>query len=72
MFPSLFSGIKNESLQCNVCEITKHKCVPFPSSNKKSTFHFYLVHINVWGPSPIQNVSGACWFVTFIDDYMFR
>ena len=44
-------------------KLQKHKRVPFPSSNKKSTFPFYLVHT-----SPIPNVSMACWFVTFIDD----
>ena len=47
----------------------KTQACTFPSSNKKSTFPFYLVHNDVWGPSPIPNVSGAHWFVTFIDDY---
>ena len=28
-------------------------------SNKKN---------NIWGPSPIPNISRACWFVFFIDD----
>ena len=49
-------------------KLQKHKRVPFPSSNKNSTFPFYLVHIDVWGPSPIPNVLGARWFVNFIDD----
>jgi transposase InsO family protein len=33
-----------------------------------STFPFYLVHTDVWGPSNVPNISGTRWFVTFIDD----
>ncbi|RDX92044.1 Sorting nexin-13 [Mucuna pruriens] len=61
MFPSLFSGIKIECLQCDICEIAKH-------NNQKSTFPFYLVRTDVWGSSPIPNVSGARWLVVFVDD----
>lgn len=52
-----------------MCEIAKHKRVPFSISNKMSTFPFYLVHIDVWGPSNISNIPGAHWFITFIDDF---
>ena len=51
-----------------MCELAKHKRVTFPVSNKMSTFPFYLVHTDVWGPSDVPNISDACWFVTFIDD----
>ncbi|KAK7406483.1 hypothetical protein VNO78_08110 [Psophocarpus tetragonolobus] len=30
---------------------------------------FSLVHIDVWGPAYVPNISGAKWFLTFIDDY---
>ncbi|KAK2433017.1 putative mitochondrial protein [Trifolium repens] len=68
LFPSFFSKLDVESLHCEVCELAKHKRVSFPMSNKISTFPFYLVHTDVWGPSNVPNVSGAKWFVTFIDD----
>jgi len=29
---------------------------------------FYLIHSDVWGPSSVPNISGACWFVIFVDD----
>nr|KYP63992.1 Retrovirus-related Pol polyprotein from transposon TNT 1-94 [Cajanus cajan] len=33
-----------------------------------NTYPFYLIHTDVWGPSIVSNVSGARWFLTFIDD----
>lgn len=68
LFPSLFKNLHVESLHCEVCELAKHKRVPFPISNKVSTSPFYLIHTDVWGPSNVPNVSGSKWFVTFIDD----
>jgi hypothetical protein len=68
MFPSLFSDVKVETLHCEVCEIAKHKRVPFPLNNKRCTIPFHLVHTDVWGPSTIPSVFGARWFITFIDD----
>lgn len=68
LFPSLFSKLDVENLHCEVCELAKHKRVPFPVSNKRSTSPFYLIHTDIWGPSNVSNISGARWFVTFIDD----
>jgi transposase InsO family protein len=68
LFPSLFTTIDVESLHCDVCEFAKHKRLPFPLNNKRSLSPFYLIHSDVWGPSTIPNVTGARWFVTFIDD----
>ena len=68
MFPSLFKGLDVEHFHCEVCELAKHKCVSFPVSNKKSPIPFYLIHSDIWGPFPIPNITGAKWFVSFIDD----
>src|SRR5262249_55663643 len=51
LFPSLYSKLDVESLRCEVCELAKHKCVPFSISNKRSTFPFYLIHTHIWSPS---------------------
>lgn len=51
-----------------MCELAKHKYVPFYVSNKIRIFLFCLIHTDVWSPSNIPNISSACWFVTFIDD----
>jgi hypothetical protein len=68
MFPSLFKGLNVENFHSEVCELAKHKRVPFPVSNRRSSIHFYLIHSDIWGPSTIPNVSRARWFVSFIDD----
>ena len=68
LFPSLFTNLDVEGFSCEVCEMAKHKHIPFPISNERSVSSFYLIHSDVWGPSVIPNVSGARWFVTFIDD----
>ena len=67
-FPSLFKGLDIEHFHCEVCELAKHKRVSFPVSNKRSSIPFYLIHSDIWGPSPIPNITGAKWFVSFIDD----
>lgn len=68
LFPSLFQGIRVEEFHCEVCELAKHKRVPFSLSNNRSPIPFYLIHSDIWGPSSVPNVSGARWFVSFIDD----
>ncbi|KAI3465187.1 hypothetical protein Pfo_021850 [Paulownia fortunei] len=68
LFPSLSKGLDVKNFHCEVCELVKHKRVPFPISNKRSSVPFSLIHSGIWGPSPIPNIFGACWFVSLIDD----
>ena len=68
MFPTLFQGINLENFHCDDCELAKHKRVSFPNNNKRMSTPFSLIHSDVWGPSNIPNISGARWFVIFIDD----
>ncbi|RDX66851.1 hypothetical protein CR513_54342, partial [Mucuna pruriens] len=53
MFPQLFQGLDISKFHCDVCELAKHTCVPFPSNNKRSDHPFDLVHNDVWRPSII-------------------
>jgi len=68
MFPSLFKDLNIKDFHCDVCELAKHNCVPFPISNHRSSNPFDLLHSDIWGPSTILNIFGARWFVTLIDD----
>ena len=34
-----------------------------------STDIFDLIHSDVWGPSPVSNISGSRYFIVFVDDY---
>ena len=68
LFLFSFRKLDVESFHCEVCELAKHKRTTFSISNKRSLEPFYLIHNDIWGPSPILNIFGACWFVSFIDD----
>ena len=68
MFPLLFKGIDLKNRHCDICELAKHKRVFFLVSNKRTSIPFALIHSDIWGPSTVHNVSGARWFVSFIDD----
>lgn len=68
MFPLLFTRLFVEKFHCDICELAKHKHASFPISKKKTYVPFTLIHSDVWRPSIVSNVSGARWFVSFIDD----
>ncbi|KAL5577658.1 hypothetical protein UlMin_019357 [Ulmus minor] len=68
MFPALFKGLDIQTFQCDVCQFAKHKRVSFPTRNKRCSKPFHLIHSDIWGPSRVPNISGAKWFVSFIDD----
>ncbi|XP_029129864.1 uncharacterized protein LOC109816369 isoform X2 [Cajanus cajan] len=67
LFPHLFTKESIESFNCDICQLSKHHRASYPISNKKSTSPFDLIHSDVWGPV-VESISGARWFVTFIDD----
>ncbi|KAK2414409.1 myosin-16 [Trifolium repens] len=68
MYPELFLRHSVESFKCDVCEFAKHHRVSFSPNFNKSVEPFNIIHSDVWGPAPTSNVSGAKWFVSFIDD----
>lgn len=49
-------------------EFAKQKRVNFLISNRKSLAPFCFVHIDVWGPINVPDISSAKWFIIFIDD----
>ena len=69
LFPSLFENKRMSDFHCEVCEFAKHHQVSYPLKDYTPTSPFTLMHSDVWGPSRIQTVSGARWFVTFIVDH---
>jgi len=64
--------VSAKSFHCDVCQFAKHHRTTFPPNGNKSSKPFDLIHPDVWGPSSIPNISGAKWFVSFIDDYCTR
>jgi len=68
LFPVLFTKLSVESFHCDVCQFAKHGRTTFTPNNNINSKPFDPIHSNVWGPSPICNILGAKWFVSFIDD----
>ena len=55
------------NFKCDICEMAKSR-VSFPISMNKSSVSFMIIHSDVWGPVNVLLLSGARWFVSFIDD----
>ena len=54
---------------CEDCIFGKQKKVSFVKTGKTPKAEkLELVHTDVWGPSPVQSLSGSLYYVTFIDD----
>ena len=49
--------------------IRKTTSFAFNNSELISTGIFYLIHSNVWRPSPITSIGRSRYYVVFIDDY---
>ena len=66
LFPGVMHGVDKNKLKCDACEFAKHTRSSYVSKGLRSIFPFMLVHSDVW-TSPVASVSGAKYFVTFID-----
>ena len=64
----LFVGITNFESKCDICELAKSHRVPYVPSYNKNLLPFMTIHSDIWGPSRIPTLSGARYFVTFIDE----
>ena len=60
---------KYKDFDCTSCQLGKHHVLPFNRSDSISSAIFDLVHIDIWGPSPIPTMGGVIYFVIFVDDY---
>ena len=69
LFPSLFKNKDSSLLHCDFCQLATQTCVLFLARIYKPSQPFSLLHSDMWGPSRVNNLSKAKWFITFIDDY---
>jgi transposase InsO family protein len=69
LYPAKFKGVDKSRLVCDTCELGKHTRSIYPSIGLRSCEPFILIHSDVSGPCSVTSVSGAKWFVTFIDCY---
>ena len=66
--PELFVGITNYESKCYICELAKSHRIPYIPSYNKNLLPFMTIHSDVWGPAWIPTLSGARYFIIFIDE----
>jgi hypothetical protein len=69
LYPAMFKEVDKGRLVCDACELGKHTRSIYPSNGCCGCEPFILIHSDVWGPCSVNSVSGAKWFVTFINCY---
>ena len=52
-----------------VCELSKHTRTSYIPRMHRTPSLFYLIHSDVWGPSPVMVFFGHRYYVTFINDH---
>jgi len=63
-------GIRHYKLNlCKFCIIGRQSRVAFTTSVHKTKGLLDLVHTDVWGLSSVASIKGACYYVTFINDF---
>ena len=65
-----FCDCKNVKVfDCDTCCVAKHHRLPFPISNSMAGRIFELIHVDLWRPYRVPNISGDRYFLTIVDDY---
>lgn len=60
----------NEEVKfCDACQYGKSHTLPFPNSVSHTMAKFDLVHMDPWGPSPLNSSQGFKYYVIFINDF---
>lgn len=69
LFPDLFDNKNPREFHCDFCTLSKHTRALYSPVGYKASEPFSLIHSDVWGPSRVPSITGARWFVSFIDDH---
>ena len=56
--------------RCEDCIFGKHATHPFNERGYQETEILERIHIDIWGPSPMQSAGGAQYFMMLIDGYL--
>lgn len=67
LFHTLFINKNAKLFQYEICQLAKHTYIFYSPQPYKSTTFFSLIHMDIWGPTRIANISGAQWFLLFVD-----
>ena len=69
LYPNLFKDVILEKLICEACQLGKFKRTDYPIRDNRTSKPFKLLHCDVWGPSPREDIHGYRWFLICTDDY---
>jgi hypothetical protein len=69
LIPLSSMSVTQESHGCVTFQLSKNAKLPFSISQNSCMTPFHIIHIYVWGPTPVAFDSGSFDFVTFSDDY---
>jgi GAG-pre-integrase domain len=67
LYHKLYSKCDKTKLVYDACEFAKHTRTIYPTSDNRNSSCFDIIHSDVWGLSRVASLSGARWFVIFID-----
>ncbi|RVW62843.1 Retrovirus-related Pol polyprotein from transposon RE2 [Vitis vinifera] len=67
-FSSSFPLI-NKIAPCIICPLAKSHSLPYSLSSSHASHPLALIHTDLWGPAPSISITGARYFLIFIDDY---
>jgi GAG-pre-integrase domain len=67
LYPKLYSRCNKTKLVCDACEFVKHTRTMYPISDNRSSSYFDIVHSDVLRFFRVVSLSGARWFVNFIN-----
>ena len=66
----VISGLNTHSISphCNICNLSKMKRLPFPTSVHIFLLPFDLIHCDIWGPFHVPTINSQRYFLTIVDD----
>ena len=64
-----FDFISLKDMYCDICHMAKQRKLSFPNSDSYAANLFNLLHVDIWGPSPVISLHGQKYFLTIIDDH---
>lgn len=69
----VLGGLKDPSLEfCEHCVYGKSHRVKFSAAKHNTVNRIDYVHLDLWGPSRVQSLGGARYFMSIIDDFTRR
>jgi len=67
--PYIRKYMNEEDTTCEACVFAKFHRQPFPISKSVTSMAFEIIHMDLWGPYKVSDLTGANYFLTVADDH---